>query len=367
MFHSPPAVPEKWQPAYEQHIRSVEEKVALIAAWVLLIAVLVYQFSHDIRLFHGADLLASEFAIRLPVILLAMTALSTHYFGKPRWPGRRLLRLMALALMTTILSLLLLHLTNGSNEFHQISNGLVISFFGVSILSIRGLRDWPLLFLLPMVVFGGMTVALEIPIEAFAPLFFDPFMMMAIGMILVAALRHILTSEFLARQQLREVASTDPLTGLLTRRAMRPLIEHELQRAKRTGVPFTLVLGDLDLFKRVNDTWGHDTGDLVLQETARRLISALRHQDAVCRWGGEELLILLPDTPMEGAREVAEKLRLTMTAPVDAHGQRIAQTISLGVASFQAGDTADTMVSRADDALYTAKENGRNRVEVAAC
>lgn len=365
MFYSPPVVPQKWQSAFETHIQAVEQKVVGVAAWILLITVIGYHFSHDIRNFHSSSLLVTEFAIRIPVILAALIALSAHYFGHPRWPSRRLLRLMALSLMAVILSLLLLHLKKGSAEFHQISNGLVISFFGVSMLSVRGFREWPLLFLLPMVVFSGLTVALDIPTDDFTPLFFDPLVMTAIGMIVMTALRHILTSEFLARQELREVASTDPLTGLLTRRAMEPLMDHELQRAKRTGAPFSLVLGDLDLFKRVNDTWGHDTGDLVLQETARRLGSGLRHQDALCRWGGEELLILLPDTPAEGARAVAEKLRQAMIPTIDAHGQPITQTISLGVASFQPDDTVDAIVGRSDDALYLAKHNGRNRVEVA--
>ncbi len=365
MFYSPPVVPQKWQSAHEAHTQAVEQKFVVVAAWILLITVVVYQFSHDIRSFHSSNLLVTEFAIRMPVILVALTALSTHYFGKPRCSGRLLLQLLALSLMVMILALLLLHLKNGTNEFHQISNGLVISFFGASMLSVRGLRDWPLLFLLPIATFASLAVFLDIALEDVGPLVFDPLMMMVIGMIVMTALRHILTSEFLARQQLREVASTDPLTGLLTRRAMEPLMDHELQRAKRADVPFSLVLGDLDLFKRVNDTWGHDTGDLVLRETARRLKVALRHQDALCRWGGEELLVLLPDTPMEGAREVAEKLREAMIPAIDAHGQPITQTISLGVASFQTDDTVEAIVGRADEALYLAKRNGRNRVEVA--
>lgn len=365
MLYSPPAVPEKWQPAFEAHIQAVERKVALIASWLLLATIMVYQFSHGLRQGPNSGLLAIEFGFRLPLILLALTTLSAHYFGKPQWSAQLLLRLLALSLMAMILALLLLRLKTGTVGLNHASNGLVISFFGVTILSVRGFREWPLLFLLPTVIFAGLAAALELPAGELAALFFDLLVMMIIGMIVMTALRHILTSEFLARQQLREMASTDPLTGLLTRRAMRPLIEHELQRAKRAGVPFSLVLGDLDLFKRVNDTWGHETGDLVLKETGRRLGSGLRHQDALCRWGGEELLILLPDTPMEGAREVAEKLRQTMAPPIDANGQPVNQTISLGVASFQKEDTANTVIGRADEALYRAKSKGRNRVEVA--
>lgn len=365
MLYSPPAVPEKWQSAYEAHIQSVERKVAVIAAWLLLATIMVYQFSHEIRQGQSSSLLAIEFAFRLPLILLTLITLSSHFLGKPRWSARLRLRLLALSLMAMILALLLLRLETGTTGLNYASNGLVISFFGVTMLSVRGLRELPLVFLLPMAVFIGLAAALGIRAAELGVLLFDPLVMAIIGMTVMISLRHILTSEFLARQQLREMASTDPLTGLLTRRAIRPLIEHELQRAKRAGAPFSLVLGDLDLFKRVNDTWGHEAGDRVLKETARRLGAGLRHQDALCRWGGEELLVLLPDTSVEGAREVAEKLRQTMTLPIDAHGQSIDQTISLGVAGFQADDTVDTLVSRADQALYAAKRNGRNRVEMA--
>lgn len=365
MFYSPLAVPEKWQSAYESHTRAVEQKIVGVAAWLLLFSVIIYQFSHDIRQSHGSDFWALELAFRTPVILVTLIALCTRYVGWPRCTGHLLLRLMGLSLMFMILSLLLLHLKTGSAEVHRISNGLVISFFGVSILSVRGFRDWPLLFALPLAVFAMVAVYLGITLDSLAPLIFDPLMMMVIGMIVMAAFRHLLTSEFLARQQLREVASTDQLTGLLTRHAMRPLLDHERQRARRAGSMFSVILGDLDLFKRVNDTWGHDTGDLVLHETARRLGATLRRQDALCRWGGEELLALLPDTDAAGAREVAEKLRQAMLPTIDARGQPISQTISLGVASFEPEETVDALVGRADEALYLAKRNGRNRVEVA--
>lgn len=242
----------------------------------------------------------------------------------------------------------------------------MISFFGVSVLAVRGIREWVLLFLFPLMVFAGVAVYLDIPLPDTLPLFFDPLMMMFIGMIVMEALRRVLISEFEARQALGEMAATDQLTGLLNRRAIWPLLNHELQHAQRAGTPFSLILGDLDLFKKVNDTYGHDAGDLVLKETARRLAEALRRQDALCRWGGEELLILLPSTGINGALEAAEKLRAAMAdSAITAGNNRIHQTISLGVASFQRGDDIDAVVSRADEALYQAKHKGRNRVEAA--
>ncbi|MCR8914668.1 GGDEF domain-containing protein [Marinobacter panjinensis] len=363
---SGPAIPEKWQPAYEAHLQALESKVAVVAAWLLLITVFIYQFSHPLRNVHSSELLGIEFLLRLPVILTSSMTLVGHYLGGFRWPSRYFLRLMGLSVMAMILSMLLLYLKTGTSGLYQISNGLVISFFGVSVLAVRGIKEWALLFLLPLGLFAGAAASLGIAFTDILPLFFDPLMMMLIGIIVMEALRRVLTSEFEARQTLGEMAATDQLTGLLNRRAIWPLLNHELQHAQRAGTPFSLILGDLDLFKKVNDVFGHDAGDLVLQETARRLEGALRRQDALCRWGGEELLILLPDTDSAGAQEAAEKLRASMADSTIAAGDnRIHQTISLGVASFQNGDDIDAVVSRADEALYRAKHKGRNRVEIA--
>ncbi|MDX1553925.1 MAG: GGDEF domain-containing protein [Marinobacter sp.] len=364
---SGPSIPEKWHSAYDEHLQALEGKVAVVAAWLLLVTVFIYQFSHPLRNIHSSEFLGLEFLFRSPVILVSIVTLFVHYSGRLRWPSRYFLRAMGLAVMAMILSLLLLYLKTGTSGLYQISNGLVISFFGVSVLAVRGLKEWMLLFLLPLVVFSGTAVYLDIPLTGILPLFFDPLMMMVIGMIVMEALRRVLTSEFEARQTLGEMAATDQLTGLLNRRAIWPLLNHELQHAQRAGTPFSLILGDLDLFKKVNDTYGHDAGDVVLQETARRLEGALRRQDALCRWGGEELLVLLPDTDSDGAMEVAEKLRASMAdSPITAGAHRIHQTISLGVASFQNGDAIDAVVSRADEALYQAKHKGRNRAEMAA-
>ncbi|HEY9118476.1 MAG TPA: diguanylate cyclase, partial [Marinobacter sp.] len=281
---SGPSIPEKWQAAYEENLQALEGKVAVVAAWLLLVTVFIYQFSHPLRNIHSTELLGLEFLFRSPVILASIVTLIGHYSGRFRWPSRYFLRLMGLSVMTMILSMLLLYLKTGTSGLYQISNGLVISFFGVTVLAVRGLREWMLLFLLPLAAFTGAAVYLGVALTGILPLFFDPLVMMIIGMIVMEALRRVLTSEFEARQTLGEMAATDQLTGLLNRRAIWPLLNHELQHAQRAATPFSLILGDLDLFKKVNDTYGHDAGDLVLQETARRLEGALRRQDALCRW-----------------------------------------------------------------------------------
>ncbi|MDQ6779495.1 MAG: diguanylate cyclase [Actinomycetota bacterium] len=161
-------------------------------------------------------------------------------------------------------------------------------------------------------------------------------------------------------ERLYDAARTDPLTGLLNRRGFRELLDLELERARRSDLPMTLVAGDIDHFKEVNDRSGHQVGDAALQRIARVLESAKRRIDVVSRVGGEEFAVILPDTDQRGALLVAERLR---GALLDEFAQdAVPITISFGVASFRAhGETAASLLRAADDALYAAKESGRNR------
>jgi diguanylate cyclase (GGDEF)-like protein len=168
-----------------------------------------------------------------------------------------------------------------------------------------------------------------------------------------------------AERALFAAAMTDPLTGLPNRRAMeRQLVTH-VARAGRGGGPFTILLCDVDRFKSVNDAYGHDIGDHLLRQAAETLQASVRAGDMVCRWGGEEFLILLGDTDLEGGRVAAEKLRLSfekLSFPVN--GDRVARTISIGVATCRGCRDVDEVVRQADEALYAAKNQGRNRVAV---
>ncbi|GGE52394.1 hypothetical protein GCM10011533_01010 [Streptosporangium jomthongense] len=358
-------VPPKWRPAYEAYIRTVEGQVAVVAAWVLLITVLFYQFTHELRLAHRPDLWLTELGFRTPVLLTALLTLLSHYTGKPMCQSRYLLRAMGVSVMVMILALFLIHYNGPSAATYQITNGIIISFFGVAILSVRGPKEWWLMFVLPLVIFVFAARMRGLTFTELLPYMFDPMVMMVIGIVLSAALRQLRAGEFIARQELRDQATTDLLTGLLNRRAMHQLLEQEHARAQRSGTTYSLVLGDLDHFKRVNDTYGHNVGDIVLQETARRVGSHMRAQDALCRWGGEEILMLLPETGPDGARHVAEKARLSLAnEPMVAGGHDIHQTISLGVTSCRGSDDIESAIKRADDALYQAKKNGRNRTEV---
>jgi len=166
------------------------------------------------------------------------------------------------------------------------------------------------------------------------------------------------------QKELQEAAARDPLTRLMNRRAIQERIEHEVFRNRRIQTPFTLVMVDLDHFKAVNDTEGHDAGDSIMIETAVRMKSMLRGQDSVARWGGEEFVILLPDTNLQGATIVAEKIRRRIAdSPYFFSGKKIGVTASLGVAEFIGDPDTERLVAAADKALYLAKHRGRNRVE----
>lgn len=169
-----------------------------------------------------------------------------------------------------------------------------------------------------------------------------------------------------ALNQIVTLAETDPLTGLYNRRKFTELAEIEINRSKRFNHPFILIMMDIDHFKLVNDTHGHDAGDAALQQLAQILRDNLRKVDAVARWGGEEFVILAPEINREQAMVLAERIRTCISGHTFAAGFHI--TISIGISDLIPSDSLDTLIKRADHALYQAKFTGRNRAvfEVAA-
>lgn len=159
------------------------------------------------------------------------------------------------------------------------------------------------------------------------------------------------------------LARTDSLTNLLNRRSLKEAASREIDRRQMDGGPLTVLAVDIDHFKRINDRYGHDAGDKVLVETANALAEALRKQDVVARLGGEEFVVLLPDTDMDGAVQIAERLREIVEALVIECGPySMRVTASFGIALLQEEDTFETVLQRADQALYAAKMAGRNYV-----
>ena len=169
-------------------------------------------------------------------------------------------------------------------------------------------------------------------------------------------------------REVRENSVRDPLTGCYRRGHAMEVLENELRRARRSQLPLSAIMFDLDHFKSINDTYGHLAGDAVLVAVGNRMRSVLRGSDMKCRYGGEEFLIVLPDTPLEGARRVAESLRRDIEAHPIKWGQgELRATASFGVATNEIGETDGvTLISRADAALYQAKDGGRNAVRTAA-
>ncbi len=174
----------------------------------------------------------------------------------------------------------------------------------------------------------------------------------------VAALRHDLT-------ELSNLVRTDTLTGIANYRYFTQALEQEIERTQRSGQPTSLIMLDIDFFKKVNDEWGHETGNQALIHLARLLQQTVRRLDIPCRYGGEEFAIILPDTTLSASIPVAERIREGIeTNPLDVAGKKLVMTVSLGIATCTSRDplSVEELVKQADEALYRAKEEGRNRV-----
>jgi two-component system cell cycle response regulator len=168
-----------------------------------------------------------------------------------------------------------------------------------------------------------------------------------------------------AREELRKQATHDPLTGLWNRTAIFDVLRREMNRTKRTGSPFNIIMADVDHFKHINDTYGHPAGDMVLREIANRMYSSMRPCDGIGRYGGEEFLLILPGSTLAQAAHVAERLRQCVAdTPISTPEGEIPVTASFGVAACRAAEEADMsgLLRAADTALYQAKQSGRNCV-----
>lgn len=154
----------------------------------------------------------------------------------------------------------------------------------------------------------------------------------------------------------------DGLTGALNKESFNEIIGLKIIEAKHVAAPLSLIIFDIDHFKKINDTYGHGTGDIILKELSELIRKNLRESEYFIRWGGEEFVILMPGTSLQGAKMVAEKLRRVVENAVFPEVKKV--TCSFGVTSLEEEDTIKSFFERADEALYEAKKNGRNRVEV---
>jgi diguanylate cyclase (GGDEF)-like protein len=215
----------------------------------------------------------------------------------------------------------------------------------------------------PLVVAGSPVGVLGVQLQG-SPLVPNRQRMIAAA---AAILSHSLKHAQLSRD-IRDLALRDLLTGCATRRHATEVIDAELRRARRSLMPVSLIVFDLDHFKEVNDRYGATCGDAVLAAVGQRMAGVLRGSDLKCRYGGEEFLVLLPETPLHGARRVAETLRREISdRPIEWAGGTLTVTASFGITQAMPGEiNIQPLLARADGALGRAKDDGRNCVRIAA-
>ncbi|MDA3904351.1 MAG: GGDEF domain-containing protein [Desulfuromusa sp.] len=165
--------------------------------------------------------------------------------------------------------------------------------------------------------------------------------------------------------ELSSLVRTDPLTGIANYRYFFQALEQEIERTQRSGLPTSLIMLDIDFFKKVNDQWGHEIGNQALVHLSRLLQQTVRKLDIPCRYGGEEFAVILPDTSLAACHPVAERIRQGIEqSPLDIAGQPLRITVSLGITTYmdKQHTSVEELVKQADKYLYQAKETGRNRV-----
>ena len=217
---------------------------------------------------------------------------------------------------------------------------------------------------------GVLVVTSSIPIEGFTrgSSMQSVVFMAAFMVVILASLGFILMTKDRADAESRALAALDPLTGAANRRVLISALDRDVARAVRTREPVAVMMVDIDHFKHVNDRYGHPAGDKVLCNVVDVLRERVRAQDLVGRYGGEEFMVVLPDTDAAGAAQLARQLcHAVEAARCRVDGAQIGVTVSIGVAGgrLEPGDNWDMLISAADRALYQAKKNGRNRVEAA--
>lgn len=224
-----------------------------------------------------------------------------------------------------------------------------------------GLVASVLLIIGPHVWFGVRGSGMQLT-STFVVQLLVAYVVTVVGLSFFASLQRTLAAWRDTADEMRTLAHTDALTGLANRRAAQEVLGREVARAARYDRDLAVLMLDLDRFKVLNDTFGHPVGDRLLVALAERLRAHVRASDVVARWGGEEFVVVAPETAMPFSQQLGEQLRLQIAQGPFLGGHRI--TVSVGVASFREGDDVDVLIARSDAALYQAKASGRNRVVV---
>lgn len=359
-------LPDEARAAFARDQRQIARRIVVVAAALALLLLPTLQMLEHAAMGASTELWWQRLMLRGPLFVMATFVLAL-YAWRPDggWP-RPVALIFATSLVVEGLAIVLLHLAAESPEMHYIVYSSTMALPAVALMATRGLRDLLLIYLLPLFSLALLGWWFGVWRSGDMSVLIYPLLSMLLGAVLAEMLYRANRQAFDARQKLEHSATTDALTGLPNRRAADAFLAVEHARALRGGMGYAAIMADLDQFKRVNDTHGHDVGDEVLAALAERLRAAVRAGDHVTRWGGEEFLVLLPGVDAGHARDVAEKLRAGVAeAPFATSAGTLGITISLGIALYEGEPAAELVVQRADAALYRAKQAGRNRALLA--
>lgn len=335
-----------------EELRGFTRTVAEIE-WLLLILVLLYQVVLPL------DQEASA-ALAMAMFFFAAFVLSFHYANFYRTETHW--KITIETLMMTVFVTWVLAYTGGPESPLQNLYILVIIVSALTLGKIVTLAELALI--------AGCYIWLAYPLEA-GDLMSLPYgaklLAQLAPMLLVAYITSMLSADLRhAFSNVKLLSETDDLTGVLNMRAFGTLAERVSQQAGRYARPFSVLMIDSDSLKQVNDTLGHEAGNRLLQQTVECIQSRLRQTDLIARYGGDEFVALLPETPCNGAAGVAERIRKSVeTTPLVTRESTVSATVSIGIASFpDHGVDFETVLEKADQAMYASKAAGKNRVTV---
>jgi diguanylate cyclase len=303
--------------------------------------------------------------IVLYTVILPVLGVTLGVFTLWLWRDQRALRFITTPLFTLFIVYQMLGLIWFAQQGLLYTEGLSVTAIWFSVVYPFAFLLYPLkiasrvslLYLLTALLIGFWAIPLS---PSFVTKGINTAIQFFLGNAFLLVLLYLYARYRYAYDQMNVIAHTDHLTGLPNRRRMTQLIETSLAQKPHQSVG--LLILDLDHFKQINDNYGHSAGDQVLREASLLLKSRLRSSDVLARWGGEEFLVLAPDSPLEATQALGHRLREVLETTALQSGVRV--TVSLGLTTSHRFDTPDSLLHRADTALYRAKAAGRNRLEV---
>ncbi|MEC8861129.1 MAG: diguanylate cyclase [Pseudomonadota bacterium] len=350
-------------PEIDQQHREFARKMLLAYSLLAVLLLPIYQVL-DLMWTDGIpSLWWSNAAWRALAVITALFGLLCVFRRQDGQGAPLMLRLLVMNVMLMMFGLFISNYFAPDGNVTLMVNGLIIIIFAAAPACLRGARELLLIFGVPFIATLLLMGWLDQSFRDSSYVLYNVVTSLIIALIISELLFRTRTALFEQQVELRKSAATDPLTGMNNRRFVEPQLHSEIARARRYNKTFSVVMADLDRFKRVNDDHGHNVGDAVLRLLAIRISDTIRDEDRAVRWGGEEFLILMPEINAEQALLAAERIRRAVSArPFEIDGLSLSITISLGVAEYAGEENPESLIARADKNLYRAKDEGRNRV-----